>query len=179
MRQMENDCQVAEQPLARHDKMQTVEGPDSLVLSLLGLIECSSGRNANGLPCFRYLKFFLSRGGGMHLLLLLLNAHYFKRAAGRMPGWTFGALRERTKLSERALRMLLSDGMDSQAIFQVNGRRDRRCHVYCLNREVISEWESLSKGLSFELPETVHDSSPGQLADIDFGKWWQSVSRIN
>ncbi len=165
---------VADKPCEK-----SISGPEGLVLSLLGLIECSSGKSATGIQCFQYLKFFLSRGGGMHLLLLLLNAHYFKRPAGRMPGWTFGALMERMKLSERSLRMLLSDGMDCQAIFQVNGRRDKRCHVYCLNREVINEWEALTRSLSSDLPETLNESTPGQLADIDFGKWWLDMSRVN
>ena len=70
-------------------------GPVKLIHTLLFIIENIQGsRQRENFITFP-LRFFISHKSGPHLPLLLLNAHYNKVPAGRMPGWSFGLLRDR------------------------------------------------------------------------------------
>lgn len=141
--------------------------PEQLVLLLLFVQEVPQG-GRKGPAHFKSIDFFLRRAGGMHLLLLLLNAHYNKRAVGRMPGWGFGVLRRRIRISERSLRLLVGDAIEMGLLMQLQGLRDRRVRVYCVTPCVVTAWEAFFKQLSNSLPAILSQWGPGQIANIDF-----------
>lgn len=142
--------------------------PEQLVLLLLFVQEVMrNGRTVDAQ--LKPIDFFLRRAGGMHLLLLLLNAHYNKRAVGRMPGLGFSILRRRIRLSERALRLLVADALGMGLLTQLRGIRDRRVRVYCVAPAVAAAWERLFRLAGEVLPEVFERWGPGRIADIDFG----------
>ena len=141
--------------------------PEQLVLLLLYVQEVIQG-GAKGSARFKSIDFFLRRAGGMHLLLLLLNAHYNKRAVGRMPGWGFGVLRRRIRISERSLRLLVGDAIEMGLLMQLQGIRDRRVRVYCVTPLVVTAWEAFFNQLSNSLPAVLSQWGPGQIANMDF-----------
>jgi hypothetical protein len=142
--------------------------PEQLVLLFLFLQEVMrNGRKVDAQ--LKSIDFFLRRAGGMHLLLLLLNAHYNKRAVGRMPGWGFSVLRRRIRISERSLRLLVADALDMGLLTQLRGIRDRRVRVYCISPVVAHAWERLFSLLGEVLPEVFERWGPARIADIEFG----------
>jgi hypothetical protein len=122
------------------------------------------------------IDFFLQRASGMHLLLLLLNAHYNKRAAGRLPGWTFGILKSRIRLSERSLRLLIRDGLAKGVLIQICGVRDRRARVYCVAPVVVVAWEALFAQFCNTIPEILGKCSPDKIANLDFGSVTRDIA---
>ena len=166
------DCMSPEPPQTDDDL--TISGPRELVLALL-LVQESMQSRGGGVHGLGPLRFFLHRAGGFHLLLSLLSAHYNKRAAGRMPGWTFGVLRERIGISPRALRTLICDAVDLGLAVQLCGKRDQRCKVYCLTERVVQAWEDLYAHVQKALPSILAHCGPSQIADLDFR---EEVSRM-
>jgi hypothetical protein len=74
-------------------------GPVKLIHTLLFVIENIQGPLQREDFIAFPLRFFISHKSGLHLLLLLLNAHYNKVPAGRMPGWSFGLLLDKIQVS--------------------------------------------------------------------------------
>jgi hypothetical protein len=73
-------------------------GPVKLIHTLLFIIENIQGSRQREDFITFHLRFFISHKSGLHLLLLLLNVHYNKVPAGRMPGWSFGLLRDKSQV---------------------------------------------------------------------------------
>ena len=143
--------------------------PEQLVLLLMFMHETiPAGHKVD--RDMKTIEFFLRRAGGMHLLLLLLNAHYNKRAVGRIPGWGFGVLRRRIRISERSLRLLVADALELGLLIHLRGLRDRRVRVYCVAPVLVHAWERLFNRLCKVLPGVVAEWGPAQLADIDFAR---------
>jgi hypothetical protein len=138
------------------------------VLTLLLIHESMQGAGAGSQRGLAPLKYFLNRAGGFHLLLSLLTAHYNKRAAGRMPGWTFGVLRQRIGISARTLRTLIADAVQLGLAVQLSGERDRRCKVYCVTAPVVEAWESLFGQVQTAVPSILARCGPSEIADLDF-----------
>jgi DNA-binding MarR family transcriptional regulator len=142
-----------------------------LIQCLLFVLEFSDTSAKDWQKHKKSLALFFSRGGGLHLLLMLLNAHYNKPATGRRPGWVFSVLQDRIRVSERALRMLLADAVAEGLIVQIPGVRDRRTRTYCLTPPVIAAWEELSAKLGGALPQILATFAPGFLANVDYRVW--------
>jgi len=140
---------------------------------LLFLIEYSASPNTKWREHKRYLDLFFTRHGGLHLLLMLLNAHYNKPAAGRRPGWVFSGMCDRIKISERGLRMLINDAIAKRLIEQlpVTADVDRRCRSYRLTDPVVLAWEALMSAQDKSMADVHSAFDPGALANIDYRKW--------
>jgi hypothetical protein len=117
------------------------------------------------------LNFFLSRAGGLNLLLMLLNAHYNKRLAGRRPGWQFCVLHDRIPISRRALRLLIKDAIAEGLIEPLPGVRDKRTRTFCVTQRVVDAWERLTIRLSQSLQDVLTTFDPDALANADYYKW--------
>jgi hypothetical protein len=145
----------------------------AIVHQLLFLIEYSASSTPKWREHKRHLGLFFNRHGGFHLLLMLLNAHYNKPAAGRRPGWVFSGLRDRIQISERGLRMLINDAMAEGLVEQlpVTSSVDRRCRSYKLSASVVHAWEALMKALEKSIPVIVNEFDADALANTDYRKW--------
>jgi DNA-binding MarR family transcriptional regulator len=153
-------------------QLQVTLGRNSdLIHCLLFVLESSDTTAKDWQKHKKNLGLFFSRGGGLHLLLMLLNAHYNKPATGRRPGWVFSVLHDRIRVSERALRMLIADAISEGLIVQIPGVRDRRTRTYCLTPSVIEAWEELSAKLGQSLPQILATFAPGYLANVDYRTW--------
>ena len=121
----------------------------------------------------RHLSLFFSRHGGLHLLLMLLNAYYNKPAAGRRPGWVFNGLRSRIDISERGLRMLINDAVEERLIElqPIDNEIDRRCRSFRLKPAVIRAWEALTTNMLGSMGEIFEQFDAGALANVDYRKW--------
>ena len=146
-------------------------GPIALVHTMLFTIERVQGYIDRSDFVIGRLRFFLGRVGGLHLLLLLLNAYYNKTPVGRMPGWTFGKLEQKIEVSSRGLRTLIKDAMDENLILQQPGQRDRRCKVYMVTDATIGAWEELTGILDLNLSQTLASMGNDSLANIDYRKF--------
>jgi hypothetical protein len=147
--------------------------PQHAVHALLFMIEFSSSTNPAWQQSRRCLGLFFARHGGLHLLLMLLNAYYNKPAAGRRPGWVFSGLRHRLQISERGLRMLINDAMAEGLIEQqpISGEIDRRCRSYRLTLPVVQAWEALMATLNSSVGDVLGHFDAGALANADYRKW--------
>jgi DNA-binding MarR family transcriptional regulator len=145
-------------------------GPIKLIHTLLFVIENIQGSRQRKDLITSPLRFFIYHKSGLHLLLLLLNAHYNKTPAGRMPGWSFGMLLDRVEISNRSLRMLLKDAMSEKLIKKIPGRRDKRCKVYMLTKNVIIAWETLSKNLDETILNKITSTDCNDLANMNYSK---------
>ena len=147
--------------------------PEHAVHALLFMIEFSSSVNPVWQQSRRHLGLFFARHGGLHLLLMLLNAYYNKPAAGRRPGWVFSGLRHRLQISERGLRMLINDAMAEGLIEQlpIAGEIDRRCRSYRLTPPVVHAWEALMASLNASVGDVLRQFDAGALANADYRKW--------
>jgi len=145
--------------------------PPRFVHCLLFVLEYAYSADPRWLKHKRHLNLFFSRDGGLHLLLMLLNAYYQKPLAGRRPGWVFRGLRDRIQISERALRMLISDAVQEGLIVQQPSEKDHRRHSYRLTKPVIEAWEALTLALRASLPGALEQLDPGALANIDYRTW--------
>ncbi len=152
--------------------------PQDIVHCLLFIVEYSNSADPRWQQHKRHLNLFFSRDGGLHLLLMLLNAHYNKPAAGRRPGWVFSGMRDRIQISERGLRMLINDAVGEKLIEQlpVTGSLDRRCRSYRLTLPVIEAWEALSDALRTSMRGVLDQFDPGALANVDYRKWDPDVA---
>jgi hypothetical protein len=117
------------------------------------------------------LQFFLSRSGGLHVLMMLLNAWYQKPLAGRRPGWVFCGLRARIGISERALRMLIRDAMSEGLVELLPPTIDGRIRSYRLTPRAIEAWEALVRRMESALPDVMHSYGPDALANVDYRAW--------
>lgn len=144
-----------------------------MIHSLLFMLEYSSSGGPARQATKRCLGFFFGRHGGLHLLLMLLNAHYNKPPAGRRPGWVFSTLRDRLQMSERALRMLIHDAIASGLIEQqsITNELDKRCRSYRLTPPVVEAWEELMSTMHGSVGEVVRHFTPGELANADYRRW--------
>jgi len=157
---------------SKKQKKYSIEktGPVKLIHTLLFVIENIQGsRQRDDFITFP-LRFFITHKSGLHLLLLLLNAHYNKVPAGRMPGWSFGMLLDRIEVSNRSLRTLLKDAMAEKLIKQLPGRRDKRCKVYMLTDDVIIAWEVLSNNLDGTILNKLTSTDYNGLANINYSQ---------
>jgi hypothetical protein len=147
--------------------------PQDIVHCLLFIIEYSNSADPRWRDHRRHLNLFFSRDGGVHLLLMLLNAYYNKPPAGRRPGWVFSTMRTRIRISERALRMLINDAVADGLIEPqpVAEAVDRRCRSYRLTPPVISAWEALTAALGKSIGAVLEQFEPGALANADYRKW--------
>jgi hypothetical protein len=118
---------------------------------------------------FDALTFFLSRAGGLQLLMLLLNAAYHKPQEGRCAGWPFGVLRARVDISERALRMLLNDAVNEKLVVKTCVDLDRRYVIYSATTQVIDAWEEMFAAMRTCVGDALDTFSPGMLANVDYG----------
>jgi DNA-binding MarR family transcriptional regulator len=105
------------------------------------------------------------------LLLLLLNAAYQKPPVGRLPGWPFGVLQARIKVSERCLRKLLADAIAEGIVERRYGQLDRRRIVYSLTPRILQCWNNIFCALLSTLPDALQNLSQNELADIDYSVW--------
>jgi hypothetical protein len=147
--------------------------PQDIVHCLLFIIEYCNSADPRWREHKRHLNLFFSRDGGLHLLLMLLNAYYNKPAAGRRPGWVFSGLRERIQISERGLRMLINDAMAEGLIIQlpISEELDRRCRSYRLTPPVIGAWEALTETLRKSIGDVLEHFDAGALANADYRTW--------
>jgi DNA-binding MarR family transcriptional regulator len=145
--------------------------PQDVVHALLFIMEYSNSQDPRWWEHKRHLGLFFSRHGGLHLLLMLLNAYYNKPAAGRRPGWVFNGLRERIDISERGLRMLINDAIAEGLIEQQPIETDRRCRSYRLMPPVIRAWEALTGSLLGSMRGVFEQFDAGALANVDYRKW--------
>jgi hypothetical protein len=147
--------------------------PQDVVHCLLFIIEYSNSDDPRWHEHRRHLNLFFSRDGGLHLLLMLLNAYYNKPAAGRRPGWVFAGLRDRIKMSERGLRMLINDAMAEGLIelLPIKEETDRRFRSYRLSLPVITAWETLMESLGKSIGGVLGEFDAGALANVDYRKW--------
>jgi hypothetical protein len=147
--------------------------PQDVVHCLLFIIEYCNSVDPRWQEHKRHLNLFFSRDGGLHLLLMLLNAYYNKPAAGRRPGWVFAGLRDRIKISERGLRMLINDAMAEGLIEQlpIKEEMDRRFRSYRLTLPVIAAWQALMDSLGNSIGDVLGEFDAGALANVDYRKW--------
>jgi hypothetical protein len=148
-----------------------------IVHGLLFIMEYSNSRNPQWRKHKRRLSLFFSRHGGLHLLMMLLNAYYNKPAAGRRPGWVFNGLRERIDISERGLRMLINDAVEEGLIElqPIPSEIDRRRRSYRLTPPVIRAWEGLTESLLGSMGEIFEQFDAGALANVDYRNWDPSI----
>jgi DNA-binding MarR family transcriptional regulator len=166
--------EAAATPAAMPSRLRVdLSRPQDIVHCLLFIIEYSNSADRKWQEHKRHLSLFLSRAGGLHLLLMLLNAFYNKPAAGRRPGWTFTSLRDRIQISERGLRMLINDAVAEGLIEQlpVTGSHDRRCRSYRLATPVVEAWEVLMRALHRSIAGVLDDFDAGSLANADYRRW--------
>src|SRR5262245_54234728 len=147
--------------------------PQDVVHGLLFVLEYSNSHDPRMREHKRHLSLFFSRHGGLHLLLMLLNAYYNKPAAGRRPGWVFNGLRSRIDISERGLRMLINDAVEEGLIElqPIDNEIDRRCRSFRLNRAGIRAGEALTTSLLGSMGEIFGQFDAGALANVDYRKW--------
>lgn len=167
----EHDSACSDLPHAPRHLVTT--RPQDIVHCLLFIMEYSNSRDPRWREHRRHLGLFFSRHGGIHLLLMLLNAYYNKPAAGRRPGWVFNGLRERIDISERGLRMLINDAIEEGLIelLPITNEIDRRCRSYRLSPPVIRAWEALTENLMGSMGEVLRQFDAGALANADYRKW--------
>jgi hypothetical protein len=163
---MRSDPRQSSRPLA-------LARPQDIVHGLLFVLEYSNSHDPRWREHRRHLSLFFSRHGGLHLLLMLLNAYYNKPAAGRRPGWVFNGLHSRIDISERGLRMLINDAVDEGLIElqPIDNENDRRCRSYRLKPGVIRAWEALSGSLLRSMGGVFQQFDAGALANVDYRKW--------
>ena len=145
--------------------------PRKLVHCLLFLLEFSDNPAQDWRKHRKALQFFLSRSGGLHVLMMLLNAYYQKPLAGRRPGWVFCGLRSRIGISERALRMLIRDAMSEGLIELLPRPTDGRIRSYRLTQRTIEAWEALVRRMETTLPDVMASFGPDALANVDYRAW--------
>jgi hypothetical protein len=145
--------------------------PRQLVHCLMFLLEFSESPSQDWRKHRRALQFFLSRSGGLHLLMMLLNAWYQKPLAGRRPGWVFCGLRARVGISERALRMLIRDAMSEGLVELLPPATDARTRSYRLTPRAVEAWEALVRRMESTLPDVMHSYGPDALANVDYRAW--------
>ena len=143
----------------------------NIIHCLLFIIEFSGSPDPRWRVHKRHLSLFFSRAGGLHLLVMLLNAYYHKPKAHRRPGWVFRGMRDRIQISERALRMLINDAMAAGLIVKLPQEQDRRRHSYGLTRPVVDAWEALTETLRNSLGDVLGQFDAGSLANADYRKW--------
>jgi hypothetical protein len=114
------------------------------------------------------VSFFLDRKGGQHLLLLLLNASYYKRSPGRTSGWPFGVLAARVDISRRSLRQLLADAIGEGIVASRCGHHNKRRVVYCATPKLLAAWSQLFDNMSKCMANVFANLGPDRLADIDY-----------
>jgi DNA-binding MarR family transcriptional regulator len=117
------------------------------------------------------VSFFLRKAGGMHLLLLLLNAYYQKPRAGRTGGWPFGVLLRRIRVSERTLRTLLTEAVQDGLILRERNPKDKRWNIYYLHPDVVASWEALITQLESSISDVSEFFGADALADVDYHNW--------
>jgi DNA-binding MarR family transcriptional regulator len=145
--------------------------PESFVHCMLFIIEYAASKHPRMVRHRKHLNLFFSRLGGLHLLLMLLNAHCNKPLDGREPSWVFAGIRDRVQISERGLRMLIRDAVADGLIVQQRGSRDRRCRKYAVTPTVVEAWEALTETLRNSLPDILDQFDPGALANADYRRW--------
>ena len=123
-----------------------------LIQRLLFVMECPSPELRDQK---RRLNLFMTRYGGFHLLLVLLDAHYRTATSTCRQGLVFSELCGRIAISERGLRMLLNDAVAMNLVEQLplSGNEDRRRRSYGLTPCVVLAWEALLGALDGILPE--------------------------
>jgi DNA-binding MarR family transcriptional regulator len=151
---------------SQNNELQTT--PVSIIHTMLFALEFIQGANDRSDHQINRLKIFFVRAGGVHLLLLLLNAYYYKTPVGRMPGWTFGMLHKRVRVSRRTLRKLICDAVNEGLVVQMSGRRDKRCKVYVVTEDVVEAWEKLSRSLDKTVSESLVILGNNELANVDY-----------
>ncbi len=166
------DCRAGvAAPLGAGSGALALSTPSTFVHCMLFFLEYLESPSPRMQKHKKHLNFFFSRSGGFHLLLMLLNAYYNKPLAGRDPGWVFRGIRNRIPVSERALRMLINDGMAQGLIMQQQGVRDRRCRKYAVTPAVVEAWEALTSTARGALPDVLTQFDPGALANADYRRW--------
>ena len=162
----ERQAEAREQPSGSRESLEMLH-------RLLFLIEYPASPGDKWREHKGYLDLFFTRHGGLHLLLMLLNAHYNKPPAGRRPGWVFSGMCDRIMISERGLRMLINDAIAQGLIEQlpVTAGLDRRCRSYKLTAPVVQAWEALMCTLNQSISGILDEFDPGALANIDYRKW--------
>jgi hypothetical protein len=114
------------------------------------------------------ISFFLDRKGGLHLLLLLLNASYYKRSPGRTSGWPFGVLAARVDISRRSLRQLLADAIEEGLVERRCGHHNKRRLVYCATPQLLDAWMMLFDNMSKCITDVFSNLGGEKLADLDY-----------
>jgi len=165
-REEESSASKARQPVGFADAHHVVH-------ALLFMLEFSNSTNPLWQRHKQHLSFFFRRHGGLHLLLMLLNAHFNKPAVGRRPGWVFSGLRHRLGISERGLRMLIRDAMAAGLVEQqpLTNELDKRCRSYRLKPQVVDAWEALISTLNESVGDVLGNFDPGALANADYRRW--------
>ncbi len=128
-----------------------VTDPLQLIRRLLFVVECP---RADLRDQKRRLNLFLTRHGGFHLLLVLLDGHYRDHAEGTRRGLVFSEICSRIEISERGLRMLINDAVAMKLVVQMPlaDSDDRRRRSYGLTLPVVRAWETLLGALDGVLP---------------------------
>lgn len=122
------------------------------------------------------VSFFFERKGGLHLLLLLLNASYHKRSPGRTSGWPFGVLAARVDISRRSLRQLLADAIGEGIVERRCGHHNKRRVVYCATPKLLAAWGLLFDNMSKCITNVFSNLGADRLADIDYRTFDPNVS---
>jgi DNA-binding MarR family transcriptional regulator len=175
--QSDDETSVTRSARRRPPKRLVMAGPQDIVHGLLFVLEYSNSHDPRWREHKRHLSLFFSRHGGLHLLLMLLNAYYNKPAAGRRPGWVFNGLSSRIDISERGLRMLINDAVEEGLIEQqpIDNENDRRCRSYRLMPPVIHAWEALTTNLLGSMGGIFEQFDADALANVDYRKWDPAV----
>jgi DNA-binding MarR family transcriptional regulator len=117
------------------------------------------------------ISFFLSRSGGLHVLLLLLNAAFYKDTPlKQIGGWPFGVLAGRVDISQRSLRKLLADAVAEGHVLRRHGKKDQRRNQYCATPKLISAWSALCDNLAACVPDVLSSLTSDKLVDVDYRK---------
>ena len=123
-------------------------------------------------PDLQPISFFLSRSGGLHVLLLLVNAAYYKQSPlGQIAGWPFGVLAGRVEISQRSLRKLLADATAEGHVLRRHGQKDQRRNQYCATPKLLAAWASLCDKLAGSMQDVFTSLTSDELADIDYRKF--------
>lgn len=135
----------------RRPTCEPAAGSLHLIERLLFVMECPSPELRDQK---RRLNLFMTRYGGFHLLLVLLEAHY-RHPGPRRQGLAFSELCGRVAISERGLRMLINDAVAMSLVEQLPlpGNEDRRRRSYGLTPCVVMAWEALLGALDGVLPD--------------------------
>jgi len=158
----------------KNEKITSKTGPVKLIHTLLFVLENIQGSRQREDLITSPLRFFIAHKSGLHILLLLLNAHYNKAPVGRMPGWSFGMLFDRVQISNRSLRMLLKDAMSEKLIKQTPGRRDKRCKVYMLTDDVIVAWEKVAGNWDTNILMKLNSTGCNDLANMNYSQTFKN-----